>query len=109
MVSDLHLSLGNAQVEAAQDLQFAVRSAHVSAADRKILLSRRQRSLQVSLHVVVLELAGRRKVRSKLGKNTLKNAIHLGVETKVNIRRRRSGSYQHAAEPGTMKDQSGGL
>lgn len=105
MVSDLHLSLGNAQVEAAQDLQFAVRSAHVSAADRKILLSRRQRSLQVSLHVVVLELAGRRKVRSKQGKNTLKN----GVETKVNIRRRRSGSYQHAAEPGTMKDQSGGL
>lgn len=67
VVSDLHLSLGNAQVEVAQDLQFAVRSAHVSAADCKILLSRRQRSLQISLHVAVLELGEGRKVRSERG------------------------------------------
>lgn len=57
MVSDLHLPLGHAQVEAVQDLQFAVRLAHVPAEDRKILLSRRQGSLQISLHFTVLELA----------------------------------------------------
>lgn len=67
LVPDLHLSLGNAQVEVAQDLQFAVRSAHVSAADGKVLLSRRQRSLQISLHVAVLELGEGRKVRSERG------------------------------------------
>lgn len=61
------MSLGNAQVQVAQDLQFAVRSAHVSAADGKIVLPRRQRSLQISLHVAVLELAERRHVRSEPG------------------------------------------
>lgn len=101
MVSGLHLSLGNAEVQAAQDLQFAVRSAHVSAADRKILLSRRQRSLQISLHVAVLELAEGRNFRSKQGANTRKTPIPLGMDTKVNIHRRSRGSYQRSAQPGT--------
>lgn len=60
MVSDLHLPLGDAQVEVVQDLQFAVRAAHVSAADGIVLLARRQRSLQISLHFTVPELAERR-------------------------------------------------
>lgn len=64
MALDLHLSLGDAQVEVVQDLQFAVRAAHVSAADRIILLTRRRRSLQISLHFTVPELAERRDVRS---------------------------------------------
>lgn len=70
MVSDLHLPLGHAQVEAVQDLQFAVRSAHVPAEDRKILLTSRQRSLQISLHFTVPELVERREVRSDQGKTS---------------------------------------
>lgn len=55
----------------AQHLQFAVRSAHVSAADGKVLLSRRQRRLQIGLHAAVLEVAGGgRTVRRKQGLNT---------------------------------------
>lgn len=66
--SDLHLSLGNAQVQVVQDLQFAVRSAHISAADRKFLLARRRRSLQIRLHAAgVLELTKGPQVRSEEG------------------------------------------
>lgn len=103
MVPDLHLSLGNAQVQVAQDLQFAVRSAHVSAADGEVLLSRWQRSLQISLHVAVPELVEGSNVRS----NVLKSTIHLCMET--NICRSSSGLYHHSAQPGTKTGQSGGL
>lgn len=107
MVSGLHLSLGNAQVQVAQHLQFAVRSAHVSAADGEILLSRRQRGLQISLHVALLELAEGRNFRSKQGANALEAKVDIGMETKVKIHRRSSGSYQRSARPGT--DPTGGL
>lgn len=76
MVPDLHLSLGNAQVQVAQDLQFAVRSAHVSAADGEVLLSRWQRSLQISLHVAVPELAEGTNVRSNQRAEKHHSSLH---------------------------------
>lgn len=59
-----HLALWHGQVEVVEDLQFAVRPAHISALDRKVLPSSRQSGLQVSLHVPVLQLQ-ERKYRKK--------------------------------------------
>lgn len=91
--SDLHLSLGNAQVQVAQDPHFAVRSTHVAAADGKVLLARRRRSLQISLHAArVLELTKERQVSSKEG---LENAEEEEEEEVVRI---------NTAQPGTTTD-----
>lgn len=64
LVTDLslysHLSLWHGQVEVVEDLQLAVRPAHISALDRKVLPSSRQSGLQVSLHVPVLQLQERK-------------------------------------------------
>lgn len=51
-----HVSLWYSQVEIAEDLQFAVWAAHISAPDRGIHLRRRQGGLQVRLHIPLLQL-----------------------------------------------------
>lgn len=74
LVTDLslysHLSLWHGQVEVVEDLQLAVRPAHISALDRKVLPSSRQSGLQVSLHVPVLQLQ-ERKYRKKTSRTFL--------------------------------------
>lgn len=74
LVTDLslysHLSLWHGQVEVVEDLQLAVRPAHISALDRKVLPSSRQSGLQVSLHVPVLQLQ-ERKYRKKISRTFL--------------------------------------
>lgn len=54
-----HLSLWHSQVQVVEDLQFAIRSAHISTPDRKVFLSSRQRRLQISLHFFLLQLEER--------------------------------------------------
>ena len=53
------MSLWYGQVEIAEDLQLAVGPAHILALDCEILLSSRQRGLQVSLHALLLQLEER--------------------------------------------------
>ena len=60
-----HLSLWHRQVEVVEDLQLAVRPAHISALDRRVLPSSRQSGLQVSLHVPVLQLQERKYCKKK--------------------------------------------
>lgn len=59
-----HLALWHRQVEAAENLQLAVRATHILALDGAVILSRRRR-LQVGPHVPLLELRRKRGRASK--------------------------------------------